>query len=59
MLRSLIRSSTGRLKVKKEYDFSEGERGKFLCENKVQKTLQVDAELLKYFQSLSTRKRIP
>ena len=45
--------------MKKEYDFSVGERGKFFRENKVQKTLRLDADVLKYFQSLSTRKHIP
>jgi uncharacterized protein (DUF4415 family) len=45
--------------MKKEYDFSGGERGKFFRENKVQKTLRLDADVLKYFQSLSTKKHIP
>lgn len=45
--------------MKKEYDFSAGERGKFYRENKVQKTLRLDADILKYFQILSDRKHIP
>lgn len=45
--------------MKKEYDFSGGERGKFFRENKVQKTLRLDADVLKHFQALSTRKHIP
>jgi uncharacterized protein (DUF4415 family) len=45
--------------MKKEYDFSEGERGKFFRETKVQKTLRLDADVLKYFQALSGRKHIP
>ena len=45
--------------MKKEYDFSGGERGKFLRENKVQKTLRLDADVLEYFQSLSSRKHVP
>ncbi len=32
--------------MKKEYDFSAGERGKFFRENKVQKTLRLDADIL-------------
>ena len=45
--------------MKKEYDFSVGERGKFYHENKVQKTLRLDADILQYFQTLSSRKHIP
>lgn len=45
--------------MKKEYDFSAGERGKFFRENKVQKTLRLDADILQYFQTLSSRKHIP
>jgi len=45
--------------MKKEYDFSAGVRGKFYRENKVQKTLRLDADVLKYFQALSTRKHVP
>jgi hypothetical protein len=45
--------------VRNENDFSRGERGKFLRENKVQKTLRLDADILKYFQALSSRKHIP
>lgn len=45
--------------MKKEYDFSGGERGKFFRENKVQKTLRLDADILQYFQALSSRKHIP
>jgi uncharacterized protein (DUF4415 family) len=45
--------------MKKEYDFSEGERGKFFRENKVQKTLRLDADILEHFQTLSSRKHIP
>ncbi|MBW8888918.1 MAG: BrnA antitoxin family protein [Fibrobacteres bacterium] len=45
--------------MKKEYDFSAGERGKFFRENKVQKTLRLDADILEYFQTLSSRKHIP
>jgi hypothetical protein len=36
-----------------------GERGKFLRENKVQKTLRLDADILQHFQTLSIRKHIP
>jgi uncharacterized protein (DUF4415 family) len=45
--------------MRKEYDFSTGERGKFYRENKVQKTLRLDADILQYFQALSDRKHIP
>ena len=45
--------------MKKEYDFSAGERGKFFREKKVQKTLRLDADVLKYYQALSARKHVP
>jgi uncharacterized protein (DUF4415 family) len=45
--------------MKKEYDFSGGERGKFYRENKIQKTLRLDADVLQHFQTLSSRKHIP
>jgi uncharacterized protein (DUF4415 family) len=45
--------------MKKEYDFSAGERGKFFRENKVQKTLRLDADVLKHFQGLAARKHVP
>jgi BrnA antitoxin of type II toxin-antitoxin system len=45
--------------MKKEYDFSGGVRGKFFRENKVQKTLRLDADILDYFQPLSSRKHVP
>ncbi len=45
--------------MKKEYDFSGGERGKFYRKNKVQKTLRLDADVLQHFQALSIRKHIP
>ena len=45
--------------MKKEYDFTSGERGKFDRENKVQKTLRLDADVLQHFQTMSTRKHIP
>lgn len=45
--------------MKKEYDFTSGERGKFYRENKVQKTLRLDADVLRHFQAMSARKHIP
>lgn len=45
--------------MKKDYAFNQGERGNFFRENKVQKTLRLDADILKYFQTLSGRKHIP
>lgn len=45
--------------MKKEYDFSTAERGKFFRENKVQKTLRLDADILQYFQTLSSQKHVP
>ena len=45
--------------MKKEYDFTSGERGKFHRENKVQKTLRLDTDVLRHYQAMSTRKHIP
>jgi hypothetical protein len=45
--------------MKNGYDFSGGERGKFFREHKVQKTLRLDADILDYFQTLSSRKHVP
>ena len=45
--------------MKKEYDFSKGTRGKFFRENKIQKTLRLDKEILDFYQKLSKKSGIP
>ena len=45
--------------MKKEYDFSRGERGKFLRKNKVQRTLRIDADILKFFEDMAEEAGIP
>ena len=45
--------------MKKEYDFSKGERGKFYRKNKVQKTLRLDADVLNFYQRLADKEGIP
>lgn len=41
--------------MKKEYDFSEGVRGKFYRPNKVQKTIRFDQDIFSYFKMASKR----
>jgi len=45
--------------MKKEYDFSKGTRGKFYRENKIQKTLRLDKEILDFYQKMSKKSGIP
>lgn len=37
--------------MEKEYDFSEGEIGKFYRPNKIQKTIRFDQDVIEYFQA--------
>lgn len=45
--------------MKKEYDFSKAKRGKFYRENKVQKTIRIDRDILEYYQKLARTNGIP
>lgn len=45
--------------MKKEYDFSKGERGRFFRGKKVQKTLRLDEDILEHFKKLSSQSGIP
>lgn len=45
--------------MKKEYDFSKGVRGKFFRPQKVQKTIRIDGDVLKYYQKMAHRNGIP
>jgi len=45
--------------MKKEYNFTKGVRGKFYRENKVQKTIRLDKEVIDYFMRLSRQSGIP
>jgi uncharacterized protein (DUF4415 family) len=45
--------------MKKEYDFSNGERGKFFRKNKIQKTIRIDADVLDFFMTMSADVEIP
>ena len=45
--------------MKKEYDLSKGVRGKFYRPNKVQKTIRLDAEVLRFYQRLAKRVGVP
>lgn len=45
--------------MKKEYNFSKGIRGKFFREKKVQKTLRLDKDILKFYINLSKKEGIP
>ncbi|HBF13845.1 MAG TPA: hypothetical protein DDW49_10765 [Deltaproteobacteria bacterium] len=45
--------------MKKEYDFSKGVRGKFYRSHKIQKTIRLDEDVLKFYQKMSKRCGIP
>lgn len=45
--------------MKREYNFSKGVRGKFFRPHKVQKTLRIDADVLKFYQKMARRNGIP
>lgn len=45
--------------MKKEYNFSKGERGKFYRPTKVQKTIRLDKDVLDYYQKLAKQSGIP
>jgi uncharacterized protein (DUF4415 family) len=42
--------------MKKEYDFSNGVRGKFYRQPKVQKTIRLDADILSHFQEMALKR---
>lgn len=44
--------------MKKEYDFSQGIRGRFYKPHKVQKTIRIDSDTLIYYQKLAKIKKI-
>ena len=45
--------------MKKEYDFSRGVRGKFYRNQKVQKTLRLDADVLEFFHKMAEAEGVP
>ncbi|MBF0443390.1 MAG: BrnA antitoxin family protein [Oligoflexales bacterium] len=45
--------------MKKEYDFSKAERGKFYRPKKVQRTLRIDADILQFFEKMAEEAGIP
>lgn len=45
--------------MKMEYNFSKGIRGKFYRPQKVQKTIRLDKDVLKYFQEMAQKNGIP
>ncbi|MBI2027012.1 MAG: BrnA antitoxin family protein [Deltaproteobacteria bacterium] len=45
--------------MKKEYNFKQGIRGKFFREKKVQKTLRLDADVLRFYQALAEKEGVP
>lgn len=45
--------------MKKEYAFLEGVRGRFYRPKKVQRTLRLDADILEYFERMSSTAGIP
>ncbi len=45
--------------MKKEYDFSKAERGKFHRPKKIQRTLRIDADILQFFETMAEDAGIP
>ena len=45
--------------MKKEYDFSQGVRGKFFRERKIQKTLRLDKDVLEFYQKMAKKNGMP
>lgn len=45
--------------MKREYSFKNGARGKFFRPSKIQKTLRLDPDVLKFYQGLSKKEGIP
>jgi len=45
--------------MRKEYNFKGGSRGKFSKQNKVQKTLRLDHEIIDFYKKLSEKEGIP
>lgn len=45
--------------MKKEYSFSKGVRGKFYRSHKIQKTIRLDEDVLKFYQKLARQNGIP
>ncbi|HCU23624.1 MAG TPA: antitoxin [Deltaproteobacteria bacterium] len=45
--------------MKKEYDFSKATRGKFYRQNKIQKTIRIDKEVLDFYQNMAEQNGIP
>jgi uncharacterized protein (DUF4415 family) len=42
--------------MKKEYDFSQGVRGKFYRPPKIQKTIRLDADIIDHFQTMAEKR---
>ncbi|MBI4822879.1 MAG: BrnA antitoxin family protein [Nitrospirae bacterium] len=45
--------------LKREYDFSRGERGRFFSPKKVSTTIRLDNDILLFFKKLATSKKAP
>lgn len=45
--------------MKRGYDFSSAERGRFHRPRRVRRTLRLDEDVLKYFQTMAMKARIP
>lgn len=45
--------------MKRGYNFSKGVRGRFYRPHKIQKTIRIDGDVLKFFQKLARRNGIP
>lgn len=45
--------------MKKEYNFPKGTRGKFYRPHKVQKTIRIDEDTLRFYQRMANQNGIP
>jgi len=55
MKRSTVKE---KFELKKEYDFSEGVRGRFYRPKKISTSLRIDDDVLIYFKKLASEKKI-
>ena len=53
-----MRKSKDNFKMKKEYDFSRGTRGRFYSPKKISTTIRLDDDVLLYLKKLASIKKI-
>lgn len=53
-----MKKSNGEFRMKKEYDFSTGTRGRFYSPKKISTTIRLDDDVLLYLKKLARIKKI-